>query len=131
MAKKSATPGKRAAKQPRERIERARNEAIGQLRALGISPDTHNGKPRHEADQPRDEGDHAQASERQDLSFLTRERLADRINRLTAALQRLDEGTYGTCELCEQAIETSRLAALPEVTTCLECQRRRERERVA
>ena len=111
----------------RERIERERQTAIEQLRLLGISPHTHGEEPRGDADHPRDEGDQAQASERQDLGVLTRERLADRINRLSAALARLHDGTYGQCEVCGGPIEPPRLAVLPDVTTCLSCQRERER----
>jgi len=119
--------GKRWERQVRQRIERERDEAIGQLRDLGLSPEFNGADPRATLDHPRDEGDQAQASERQDLSFMTRERLADRINRLTAALERLIEGTYGRCELCGRDIERSRLEALPEAARCLACQARVER----
>jgi DnaK suppressor protein len=111
----------------RQRIERERDEAIGQLRDLGISPETPGMEPRAASDVPRDEGDHAQASERQDLSFMTRERIAERINRLTAALERMAEGSYGACEVCGRDIERPRLEALPEAVRCLACQERVER----
>ena len=118
---------KRWHQKARQRIERERDEAIGQLRDLGISADTPGIEHRSDADHPRDEGDQAQASERQDLSFMTRERLAERINRLTAALERIIEGTYGQCEMCGRDIERPRLEALPEAVRCLECQARIER----
>lgn len=38
------------------------------------------------------------------------------------ALQRIDEGTYGTCEECSGAIEPARLEALPFVRNCIACQ---------
>jgi DnaK suppressor protein len=60
-----------------------------------------------------------------------RERIAERINQLTAALQRVDDGNYGRCEQCGDAIEAPRLKALPEATTCLACQERLEREGAA
>src|ERR1051325_9016762 len=120
-------PDKRWQRKVRDRIERERDEAIGQLRGLGITPEVPSARPDSVVDQARDEGDHAQASERQDISFMTRERIADRINRLTAALERLNEGTYGDCEVCGRAIERSRLEALPEATRCLTCQERVER----
>lgn len=118
---------KRWQQQVRRRIERERDEAVGQLRNLGISPATPAAEARGDADHPRDEGDHAQASERQDLGFMTRERLAERINRLTMALERLVEGTYGQCEVCGQDIERPRLEAIPEAVRCLACQERSER----
>ena len=118
---------KRLQQQARERIERDREQAIAQLRGLGITPDTNGATPTAEGDQPRDEGDHAQASERLDISFMTRERLAERINRLTVALERLADGTYGQCEMCGRDIERPRLEAMPEAVRCLECQARIER----
>ena len=119
--------GTRWQRKVRERIERERDEAVGQLRDLGITPDDVGTGATGEIAQPRDEGDQAQASERLDLSFMTRERLAEKINRLTAALERLNEGTYGQCEACGQEIERNRLEALPEAMRCLECQTRIER----
>lgn len=118
---------KRWHRKVRQRIERERDEAIGQLRDLGISPETVRTEPRAHVEHPRDEGDQAQASERQDLSFMTRERVADRINRLTAALERIVEGTYGACKVCGRDIERPRLEALPEAVRCLACQERSER----
>src|SRR5437867_10196665 len=119
--------GTRWLRKVRERIERERDEAVGQLRELGITPESGAAKPDAIGMDARDEGDQAQASERQDISFMTRERVANRINRLTAALERLNEGTYGLCELCGRAIERSRLEALAEATRCLACQERVER----
>jgi DnaK suppressor protein len=125
----SADTGAASAPRPgdvRARLARERDATIEQLRQLGISPETDEHAARGGADSIRDEGDRAQASERQDLAFATRERLAARINRLAAALERLDNGTYGRCAVCGGPIEELRLAALPEAETCLRCQERRE-----
>lgn len=117
-------------KKVRERLEREREAAIRRLRELGISPHLDDEEALHAGtDTMRDEGDVAQASERQDLSFMTRERVAERVNQLSAALRRLDEGHYGVCERCGERIEPARLAALPEATTCRDCQEILERER--
>lgn len=42
------------------------------------------------------------------------------------AMRARERGTYGTCEECGQEIPADRLAARPEATLCVECQRRRE-----
>ena len=121
---------KHGVKKVRERLEREREAAIRRLRELGISPHLdEDAAPHAGTDTVRDEGDVAQASERQDLSFMTRERVAERVNQLSAALRRLDDGHYGICERCGERIEPARLAALPEATTCRECQEILERER--
>jgi RNA polymerase-binding transcription factor DksA len=116
----------------RERLERERDRAIARLRELGISPHLdEDAAPEATLDLGRDEGDVAQASERQDLGFMTRERLAERVNQLSTALRRLHEGDYGRCERCGRAIEPARLAALPEATTCRACREELEREQAA
>jgi len=111
----------------RERLVRAREVAIEALRRIGVSPAEDTG-PRSAS---LDEGDQAQASERQDMGLAYRERLAERITRLTRALELLTRGTYGVCEVCKNPIGAGRLAAIPEVTTCRECQERVEREAAA
>ena len=112
----------------RERIVRDRDAAIEALRRLGVSPAEESGGPRGAT---LDEGDQAQASERQDMGVAYRERLAERINRLTRALELLSRGTYGVCEVCKNPIGAERLAAIPEVTTCRDCQERVERDAAA
>ena len=39
-----------------------------------------------------------------------------------AALRRMDEGSYGTCERCSASIEIERLEVLPQAALCLPCQ---------
>jgi RNA polymerase-binding transcription factor DksA len=107
----------------RDRIVRARDVAIEALRRVGVSPAEEAGA----RGAALDEGDQAQASERQDMGVAYRERLAERINRLTRALELLTRGSYGVCEVCSSPIGAPRLAALPEVTTCRDCQERVER----
>ena len=42
------------------------------------------------------------------------------------SLDRLKQGSYGVCELCQKKIPVSRLNALPFSTTCIHCQREME-----
>jgi RNA polymerase-binding protein DksA len=46
---------------------------------------------------------------------------------IDAALQRIDEGTFGTCRTCGKPIGEDRLEALPYTTQCIDCKRREER----
>jgi DnaK suppressor protein len=39
-----------------------------------------------------------------------------------AALLRIDQGTFGTCLECDEAISSKRLAALPAAALCIRCQ---------
>ena len=52
-----------------------------------------------------------------------------RLQQLRAAVARIDEGTYGRCAECDDPIHPARLAALPEITTCIECATEAERRR--
>ena len=42
------------------------------------------------------------------------------------ALQRMDAGSYGQCEGCDEQINPKRISALPFATLCIDCQRRLE-----
>ena len=41
--------------------------------------------------------------------------------RTERALAKLDEGTYGICDVCGEPIGEKRLAAMPDVVTCVTC----------
>ncbi|MDA1202362.1 MAG: TraR/DksA family transcriptional regulator, partial [Planctomycetota bacterium] len=43
------------------------------------------------------------------------------------ALERMQEGSYGQCEVCGGRIPVARLQALPYATMCIGCQRELER----
>jgi DnaK suppressor protein len=46
------------------------------------------------------------------------------LDEVTAALQRIDEGSYGVCEVCGESIGAKRLSALPWARLCIDDQRR-------
>jgi DnaK suppressor protein len=48
------------------------------------------------------------------------------LTRIDAALERLEQGGYGTCASCGAAIEPRRLAALPWALRCTACEEARE-----
>jgi DnaK suppressor protein len=43
--------------------------------------------------------------------------------RVARAIEKLDEGTYGTCDACGQPIAAARLDAAPESVLCIACAR--------
>lgn len=53
------------------------------------------------------------------------------LEQVLQARDRLELGTYGTCEECAQAIDADRLRALPTATLCLACKAQRERGKVS
>ncbi|MET0931519.1 MAG: TraR/DksA C4-type zinc finger protein [Aeromicrobium sp.] len=60
------------------------------------------------------------AFERSQVSTLI-EQARDRLDQIEAALVRLDDGTYGTCEVCGDPIPAGRLEARPVARTCMAC----------
>ena len=52
------------------------------------------------------------------------------IQQIDEALARIQEGTYGICEICGQLIRKPRLMNLPFVRTCMECQSAVEENRL-
>jgi len=53
--------------------------------------------------------------------------ILERITQVERALERLDEGGYGYCERCGEAIPVERLAAFPAATLCVRCKQLEER----
>lgn len=42
------------------------------------------------------------------------------------ALAKIEDGTYGECEMCEKKIPKARLKVVPHARLCVECQRKEE-----
>lgn len=53
------------------------------------------------------------------------------VAQLRAALARLEDGTYGRCVSCGDAIAPARIEAMPEVAVCIDCARAAEAPRGA
>jgi RNA polymerase-binding transcription factor DksA len=51
---------------------------------------------------------------------------AERCRRISDAMHRLEDGTFGCCETCGGRIPTARLRALPFADRCRSCQEREE-----
>jgi RNA polymerase-binding transcription factor DksA len=91
--------------------EQSENDAVGELSSYD----------QHQADLG------TETFEREkDLSIL--EQVEAELADVERALQRLDDGTYGTCEVCGKTIPDERLEALPATRLCLEHQAEAERE---
>lgn len=53
---------------------------------------------------------------------------SETLRRIDGALRRVEEGTYGNCIECQEAISKERLQALPFAPRCTSCQEARETE---
>ena len=106
----------------RERLieERGRIEAnIQDLRDAGnLEPERETAGELSGNDQhPADDGTETFNRER-DLSILGS--LETELGEIESALGRLDDGTYGTCEMCGGPIGDERIEALPATRFCVE-----------
>jgi len=78
-----------------------------------------------------DIADRASSETDRAIELRARDRQRKLINKIDAALQRIEEGTYGYCEETGEPITLKRLEARPIATLSLEAQERHERrERV-
>jgi RNA polymerase-binding transcription factor len=67
-------------------------------------------------DEPADAGT-ATFEREKDLSIENNVR--DLLHKIDRALKRMDEGTYGICDVCGKPIEKARVKALPYVDLCI------------
>ena len=63
----------------------------------------------------------AQASEREKDQQLSHN-VQLTLNQIDFALDRIDDGSYGICEMCGVEIPEERLERIPWVSTCVDCQ---------
>lgn len=58
------------------------------------------------------------------LSFI--HRLEEKVEQLDRAIESVERGTYGICEICGAPIPPERLAIVPETTMCVKCAQAQE-----
>ncbi len=73
-----------------------------------------------------DSTDWAIAQRERDINLRIREREKGLIGKIMEALNRIEKGSYGICEACEEEIGLERLKARPVTTLCIECKKRQE-----
>ena len=61
------------------------------------------------------------ALQAQAMAKASGQRRATQLREIDAALRRIDEGSYGECQRCEEKINPRRLEADPTVRLCIDC----------
>jgi|SRR5688572_13724656 len=69
-----------------------------------------------------DQGEVSELDTQDEIEFALLQMKADTLNRVDAALRRLDEGSYGHCIRCSDEISEARLRALPFAVRCKDCE---------
>jgi RNA polymerase-binding transcription factor DksA len=110
------------AEQARQLIASERERLAGLVREreaeIGTESETENISELSSLDQHQ--GDLGTETFEREKDFSLLEQLEAEIGDLDAALRKVDEGTYGICEICGREIDAERLEAMPGTRTCIE-----------
>jgi DnaK suppressor protein len=74
-----------------------------------------------------DEIDLASSEYAQSMVFRLRDREKFLLMKIDRALKRVEDGTFGVCERCEEDISLKRLEARPVTTLCIRCKEEQEK----
>ena len=75
-----------------------------------------------------DEIDLASSEYNQSMVFRLRDREKFLLKKIDKALARIDDGSFGICERCEEEISIKRLEARPVTTLCIRCKEEQEKK---
>jgi DnaK suppressor protein len=76
-----------------------------------------------------DQMDEIQYASERDLAIRNVDQESNLLRQVKAALQRIQDGSFGTCIECDCAIGRKRLAAVPWAARCIQCQEAADRDR--
>jgi DnaK suppressor protein len=79
-------------------------------------------------DEGMDTYDLASEERNREINLILSDRDREKLQAIEDALERIDEGAYGICEMCEEEIAPERLEALPFTRLCITCQGEIEKE---
>jgi len=74
-----------------------------------------------------DEMDLASSEYLQSFTFRLRGREKHFLDKIDAALKKIEDGSFGNCDECGEEITIKRLEARPETTLCIRCKEDQER----
>tara|TARA_Y100001960_G_scaffold176384_1_gene184986 strand:- start:550 stop:942 length:393 start_codon:yes stop_codon:yes gene_type:complete len=60
-------------------------------------------------------------SHEQEKNFMLMNRESDYFKNLKVALDRIQEGTFGVCKICDDLIPEERMMEVPNATKCVKC----------
>src|SRR5437588_10756067 len=64
----------------------------------------------------------------QSMVFRLRDREKFLLKKIDDAMARIENGTFGICEICEEEISVKRLEARPVTTMCIRCKEEQEKQ---
>ncbi len=108
-----------------EYFKKLLNERIEEL--LSQANETVSGMTSQKGNLP-DPSDRATLESDRNFTLRIRDRERKLIGKIKEAIERIEQGTYGICEDCEEEISTERLKARPVTTLCIDCKKTQETE---
>lgn len=75
-----------------------------------------------------DSVDQASAEADKTLAMQMKNRERDMLWQIDEALRRIDSGSFGECERCDESISEARIKAFPLTTLCIDCKAELESE---
>jgi RNA polymerase-binding protein DksA len=112
-------------------VEEARSELLGEVERLraeiASSEAAVAGLLRDGGDSGGDEADTGSKNITREYELALAANTREMLTQADHALHRLDEGTYGLCEVCGNPIGKARMQAFPRATLCLDDKQRQER----
>ncbi len=73
--------------------------------------------------------DIASSDRERELTLRLSERGREKLKQIEEALERIEDGSFGTCEQCDAKIPKGRLKVMPFSTTCVACKSKQEKHR--
>jgi DnaK suppressor protein len=107
----------------RTKLEAEKKRVQDELEVLKVSGS-------HPTDERREGSAFGKREEEATESMEMEKRLAleNRLNGLLKeverALQKMDDGSYGTCDMCQSPIDPARMEALPQAILCMNCRQK-------
>lgn len=95
-----------------DNLKTSQRDAAGDLSAYSL----------HMADVASDNYD-------REFSLSLADKEQEMLNRINDALEKIDNNTFGLCELCEKKITKTRLKAVPYAELCVPCQEKQEKKK--
>ncbi len=106
----------------RKMLEERRRELMSEVQGRIRDVRSSEGKDREVLDQ----GESSEVDIQEDIEFALIQMKSETLNKIDAALRRLEENTYGNCFECGDEISEARLRALPFAVRCKDCEAARE-----
>ncbi|WP_329130817.1 TraR/DksA family transcriptional regulator [Streptomyces sp. NBC_01476] len=114
-----------------EEVEEARSDLLAEVERLKselvASEAAVAGLMRDSGDSTGDEADTGSKNITREYELALAANTRETLSQADHALQRLDEGTYGLCEVCGNPIGKARMQAFPRAVLCLDDKQRQER----